>query len=130
MAVKYSRQRQVIHNFLMTRKDHPTADVVYQNVRQEDPHISLGTVYRNLSLLAERGDILRLHVGDGIDHFDADTSRHSHFVCSRCGHVTDLALDCLEDMFSQAKQSFEGEIESLDTCFHGICANCLNAAAK
>ena len=47
MALKYSRQRQVIKDFLMSRKDHPTADVVYMNVRQEYPNISLGTVYRN-----------------------------------------------------------------------------------
>ncbi len=130
MAVKYSRQRQTIHNFLMTRKDHPTADVVYQNVRQEYPHISLGTVYRNLTLLADRGEILRLHVGDGADHFDADTSRHSHFVCSHCGCVTDLALDCLEDLLTQAKQDFDGRIEAVDTCFHGICADCLDTSAK
>lgn len=130
MAVKYSRQRQIIHNFLMTRKDHPTADVVYQNVRQEYPHISLGTVYRNLSLLADRGEILRLHVGDGMDHFDADTSRHSHFACTRCGCVTDLALDCLEDMLSQARQNFSGEIENLEACFHGVCADCLNISAE
>jgi len=129
MAMKYSRQRQVIHNFLMTRKDHPTADVVYQNVRQEDPHISLGTVYRNLTLLADRGEILRLHVGDGVDHFDADTSRHSHFICSCCGCVTDLSLDCLEDMLAQAKQVFDGRIETLDACFHGVCADCINTAA-
>lgn len=130
MAVKYSRQRQIIHHFLMTRKDHPTADVVYQNVRQEHPHISLGTVYRNLTLLADRGEILRLHVGDGVDHFDADTSRHSHFVCSRCGCVKDLSLDCLEDMLSRAKQGFDGEIDSLETCFHGVCADCLDTPAK
>ena len=90
MALKYSRQRQVIFDFLMTRKDHPSAEVVYQNVRQEYPNISLGTVYRNLSLLADMGEIQRLRVGDGIDHFDADTSEHYHFVCSECGCVTDL----------------------------------------
>lgn len=130
MAVKYSRQRQTIHNFLMTRKDHPTADVVYQNVRQEYPHISLGTVYRNLTLLADRGEILRLHIGDGVDHFDADTSRHGHFICSRCGCVTDLALDCLEDLLAQAKQGFDGRIEAVDTCFRGVCADCLDTSAK
>lgn len=130
MAVKYSRQRQTIHNFLMTRKDHPTADVVYRNVRQEYPHISLGTVYRNLTLLADRGEILRLHVGDGVDHFDADTSRHSHFICSCCGCVTDLALDCLEDVLTQAKQGFDGRIEDLDACFRGVCVDCINTIPK
>ena len=90
MALKYSRQREVIKTFLCTRKDHPTADVVYMNVRQQYPNISLGTVYRNLTLLSEMGEIMRLRVGDGVDHFDADTSPHNHFVCSECGSVIDL----------------------------------------
>ena len=55
MALKYSRQREAIKEFLMTRTDHPTADVVYMNVRQEFPNISLGTVYRNLTLLSDMG---------------------------------------------------------------------------
>lgn len=128
MAVKYSRQRQIIHNFLITRKDHPTADVVYQNVRQEDPHISLGTVYRNLTLLADRGEIQRLHVGDGVDHFDADTSAQS--FCLYPLRMRDRpSLSCLEDMINRAKQVFDGEIDNLDACFHGVCADCLNAGA-
>lgn len=129
MAVKYSRQRQMIYNFLMTRKDHPTADVVYRNVRQTHPHISLGTVYRNLSLLADRGEILRLQVGDGVDHFDADTSAHCHFVCSDCGAVTDLRLESLSDMLAEARQSFDGKIFGQSTCFYGVCENCLNPSA-
>ena len=60
MVLKHSRQREEIKNFLMTRKDHPTADVVYMNLRQEFPNISLGTVYRNLTLLADIGEILRI----------------------------------------------------------------------
>ena len=126
MAMKYSRQRQLIYNFLMTRKDHPTADVVYQNVRQEFPNISLGTVYRNLTLLADRGEIQRLQVGDGVDHFDGDTSLHSHFVCSECGSVTDLQMDCLDDMFSTARRNFDGRIEKQMTCFYGVCGACLD----
>ena len=56
-TMKYSRQRESIKNFLSTRKDHPTADTVYMNIRKEYPNISLGTVYRNLSLLASMGEI-------------------------------------------------------------------------
>ena len=52
-TLKYSRQRESIKEFLMTRKDHPTADVVYENMKKIYPNISLGTVYRNLSLLSE-----------------------------------------------------------------------------
>ena len=96
MALKYSRQREVIKDFLCTRKDHPTADVVYMNVRQKYPNISLGTVYRNLTLLSEIGEIRRLRVGDGVDHFDADTSLHHHFICSHCGRIIDLKMENID----------------------------------
>ena len=66
-ALKYSRQREAIKSFLMTRKDHPTADVVYHSLRADFPNISLGTVYRNLTLLADLGEIARLRLGDGVD---------------------------------------------------------------
>ena len=59
-TLKYSRQRESIKEFLMTRKDHPTADVVYENVKKIYPNISLGTVYRNLSLLSDLGEIQKL----------------------------------------------------------------------
>ena len=98
MALKYSRQREMIKDFLMTRKDHPTADVVYMNVRQSYPNISLGTVYRNLTLLADLGEIQRLRVGDGIDHFDADTSPHYHFICKNCGAVIDLEMENIDSI--------------------------------
>ena len=127
MAVKYSRQRQMIYNFLMTRKDHPTADVVYRNVREEFPNISLGTVYRNLTLLADMGEIQRLQVGDGVDHFDADTSKHCHFICSNCSAVTDMQLDCLEELLIKAQQTFDGRIDRQSTCF---CGSCLDKSAK
>ena len=126
MALKYSRQRQVIKDFLMTRKDHPTADVVYMNVKREYPNISLGTVYRNLSLLANLGEIQRLQVGDGIDHFDADTSRHYHVVCTKCGSVTDLAMDSTpyDELTNTVNADFEGIIVGHVTYFYGICGNC------
>ena len=124
MALKYSRQRQVIKDFLMTRKDHPTADVVYMNVRQEYPNISLGTVYRNLTLLSDIGEIQRLRLGDGVDHFDADTSKHYHFVCTRCGSVIDLEMDDIDNIIKTANAKFDGEVEGHVTYFYGICGKC------
>ena len=90
--MNYSRQREEIVHFLKTRKDHPTAEVVYENVRMVYPKISLGTVYRNLTLLSDTGEILRLRLGDGVDHFDADTSEHYHVLCNGCGIVEDLDM--------------------------------------
>ena len=59
-SLKYSKQREAILDFLKTRKDHPTADLVYSSLKPDFPNLSLGTVYRNLSLLADLGEILRL----------------------------------------------------------------------
>lgn len=123
-ALKNSKQRQLIKSFLMTRKDHPTADIVYTNVRRQIPNISLGTVYRNLTLLADLGEIERLRVGDGIDHFDADISPHYHFVCNHCGCVIDLDMDSIEDILQIANANFGGHITGHATYFYGTCEEC------
>ena len=115
----------MIKSFLMTRKDHPTADMVYMNVRQQNPNISLGTVYRNLTLLADIGEIQRLRIGDGVDHFDADTSLHYHFVCTKCGCVEDLDMDSIEEINEAASARFDGQIDGHVTYFYGTCGNCL-----
>lgn len=128
MAVlKHSRQREMIKAFLSTRKDHPTADVVYTNVRQQNPSISLGTVYRNLTLLADIGEIQRLRVGDGVDHFDADTSPHYHFVCTECGSVIDLDMDSIETITEVAGSRFRGRIKGHVTYFYGTCECCMES---
>ena len=130
MALKHSKQRDMIKEFLMTRKDHPTADVVYMNVRQQNPNISLGTVYRNLTLLADIGEIARLRVGDGVDHFDADTSPHYHFVCQECDSVIDLEMDSIEGIVNTAASNLGGEIQGHVTYFYGKCPNCRRKMAN
>lgn len=124
MALKYSRQREMIMDFLRSRKDHPTADMVYMNVRQQNPSISLGTVYRNLTLLADLGEINRIRVGDGVDHFDADTSPHYHFVCTGCGSVVDLEMKNIDEIVTLAGANFDGHIAGHVTYFYGICGHC------
>ena len=124
MNLKHSRQRDSILEFLAIRKDHPTADTVYMNVRRSFPNISLGTVYRNLTLLADIGEISRIRLGDGVDHFDYDTSPHSHFICSECGEVFDLDMKVTEALTRTAQENFEGKIEGHVTYFYGRCNNC------
>jgi len=125
MQIKYSRQREAIKDFLSTRKDHPTADVVYMNVKKDYPNISLGTVYRNLTLLADTGEILRIRVGDGTDHFDSTTASHYHFVCNSCGKVLDLDVEELNLLGNIVVNHFDGKIDGHVTYFHGLCKDCL-----
>lgn len=127
MALKKSKQRDMIKAFLMGRKDHPTADVIYMNVRKQNPNISLGTVYRNLNLLADIGEIQRLRVGDGMDHFDADISPHYHFVCTECDSVIDLEMESIDTINDVAAKGFDGRIAGHMTYFYGTCGSCINS---
>lgn len=128
MALKHSKQRDMIKAFLMGRKDHPTADMVYLNVRKDFPNLSLGTVYRNLTLLADMGEIQRLRLGDGVDHFDADTSLHYHFVCTDCNSVFDLKMDNIDSIQDIAGAGFDGRIAGHVTYFYGTCGACMKAS--
>lgn len=123
-TLKYSRQREAIKDFLSSRKDHPTADMVYTHIRQEFPNISLGTVYRNLSLLAERGEVLKLSCGDGADHFDPCTWPHNHFYCRSCHCILDLNLEDIGDIDANASRNFGGQIEGHTLYFYGVCQDC------
>ena len=124
-ALKYSRQRVSIKDFLMTRTDHPTADVVYHELRHTYPNISLGTVYRNLSLLADMGEIVKVTTGYGADHFDAHTAPHDHVVCTRCHKIQDLKMNYPENVEEIASMFYSGKIEGHTTNFYGICSECL-----
>ncbi len=124
MSLKYSRQREVIKKFLMTRKDHPTADAIYANVRKTFPNISLGTIYRNLQLLTDLGEIRKINVGDGVDHFDGDTSPHYHFICKECNSVIDLQMQNIDGIKDIAATGFDGQIAGHITYFYGVCGNC------
>lgn len=122
---KYSRQRECILKNLQSRRDHPTADMVYESVQVEEPNISLGTVYRNLSFLAENGQILKISTGIGPDHFDGFTEAHNHFVCRKCGKVLDLDYVADEKIIADASKNFNGEIKGYDLQFYGTCEDCL-----
>jgi len=125
MAVlKYSRQRESIKKYLYGRTDHPTADMIYTSIREEYPNISLGTVYRNLSLLVELGEIRKVTT-DGADRFDAKLEPHSHFVCRHCGCVMDVMLP-LQDQADYVNQNWNmGKVDECRMEFFGVCNSCL-----
>lgn len=83
--MKYSRQRESILNSLNEKLDHPTAEMVYNCVKKEQPNISLGTVYRNLNQLVEQGVLRRIATPVSGDRFDIRTDPHAHLLCTRCG---------------------------------------------
>lgn len=124
-TIKYSKQREAIKTYLQHTSSHPTAAKVYEDLRVEYPNISLGTVYRNLNLLVEQGEIMKISCDDGSDHYDGNPAPHYHFVCRNCGQVTDLDIPSLDHINILASSNFEGTIDGHVTYFYGLCKNCL-----
>lgn len=124
-TLKHSRQRECIKDCLMSRKDHPTAEMVYTSVREIFPNISLGTVYRNLTLLTEMGEIQKISGIGESERFDGNPERHYHFCCQDCGCVSDIDMYPLDHINIIAAQNFGGHITGHAVTFTGICESCL-----
>lgn len=131
-ALKYSRQRASIKEYLAQTCEHPTADTVYLHVREEYPNISLGTVYRNLNLLADMGEAIKITTPNGGDRFDGRTDPHYHVICNSCGKIFDLELPSshVTKINQLANQNFDGQIESHSIIFNGICSHCMEKTKK
>jgi Fur family ferric uptake transcriptional regulator len=122
--MRLTSQRQVILEELRKVKSHPTAIEVYDMVRKRLPRIGLGTVYRNLDLLAEKGAIRRLEVGGEQKRFDGDTSHHYHIRCVECNRVEDVFIARPQDLEKNAATCCNYKILGHHVQFSGICSNC------
>ncbi len=121
--VRRTRQREAILGVLRGTTSHPTADWVYQEVRKEMPHVSLGTIYRNLRTLSEHGEIQELAYGSNHSRFDANPHSHYHFMCENCGSVLDLDLPPMPELEIRVEQlGFQVFAHRLE--FYGTCPAC------
>ena len=118
-----TRQRKVILDELRKVTSHPTADTIYEMVRKRLPRISLGTVYRNLEVLAEQGEILKLNVGGARMRFDGNISEHCHIRCVVCGRVDDLPVKPVVTL-QESNSNCGYEILGYKVIFYGKCPEC------
>ena len=123
-GIKHSRQRDAIRDNLRNRSDHPTADMIYMDIRMQYPNISLGTVYRNLALLTELGEIRHIPLRDGADRYDGRMEPHTHFYCRTCGRLIDLPPVKTSLLKRSVEGTFDGIIEESVVGFMGLCADC------
>jgi Fur family ferric uptake transcriptional regulator len=126
--MRLTTQRQIILEELAKVKTHPTASELYDMVRKRLPRIGLGTVYRNLELMAENGMILKLEVGGTQKRFDATTDTHYHIRCSSCGKVDDIDTPVLEELVKEAAASSSYQVLGHHVEFSGICPSCQKEA--
>jgi len=126
-AKRYSKQRELVLKTVMDNLIHPTAQEIYNMTREKDPTISMGTVYRNLNLLAEQGKILRIKVPGGADRYDGTIAPHNHAVCTRCGMVMDYDYS-FDDLNKALLEKSGFKCEELNITVRGTCKNCLTKA--
>ncbi len=122
--MRLTTQRQIILEELGKVTSHPTANEVYDMVRKRLPRIGLGTVYRNLELMAESGIILKLEVGGTQKRFDATIDPHYHIRCNNCGKVDDIDMEVQPLINQVAEKASNYKILGHHIEFHGICQDC------
>jgi len=88
------------------------------------PHISRGTVYRNLKLLSDIGEIRKVEIPNGADRFDHICHDHYHARCVKCGQVFDVEMDFIADLENKIKDTHGFEIAGHDIFFKGTCLGC------
>ena len=120
---RYSRQREAIRKQVSNRKDHPTAETLYAELKPKNPELSLATVYRNLNQLVEWGEIARIDAC-GAARFDWIVEPHSHFFCRECGCVVDMP-EADDKLPRDIAERFDGVIESSASNFFGLCRECM-----
>lgn len=121
---RMTNQRRVILEELKKHIDHPTADEIYAEVRNQLPKVSLGTVYRNLDQMSQTGMILKIE-GAGQKRFDPNPKPHPHFRCVECGAVEDIDADINPPVIKgDSAWAKERSIFGVQVEFFGICKNC------
>jgi Fe2+ or Zn2+ uptake regulation protein len=114
---RITSQRKIILDYLKSVKTHPSTEEVYSAVKKKLPRISLGTVYRNLKNLKEKGEIQE--VFNEVGHYDGDISPHAHFVCEKCRKIFDIF-----NKINIPKNIKVGKIKNYQVYYYGFCKKC------
>lgn len=121
---RQTAQKIIILNYLRSVKTHPSAEVIYKEVKKKLPSISQATVYRVLNNFEKKGEILAISTKDNV-HFDGDISDHAHFICENCGKVYDVINECAGCRILNKKKVKVGNISKYQIKFYGKCTKCL-----
>ena len=124
--LRMTQQREMIIKELKKFSGHPTADELYDKVKKKLPRISLATVYRNLEILQETGEVVRLSCCSGQEaRYDGLPHPHLHFMCEQCEAIVDLkaVLPVMDNMIGSPLEGHE--VNGYHVVLRGTCRNCL-----
>lgn len=125
-STKNFRKRNAILSYLRQTNRHPSAETIYTDLKSEIPDLSVGTVYRNLSLFKQQGLAVSVATVNGVERFDANTDPHVHFICTGCDAVIDLhEMQTPQSLCSDAENCMGGSVTGCQLSFTGQCRECL-----
>lgn len=115
---------------LVRSVDHPSAEMIFDQVKKKFPTISLATVYRNILLVKSLGEVLELGFPDGSNRYDGNKPEpHPHIICIRCKKIVDPDLDSLDEMKKELVKETGFAILHHRLDFFGICRDCISNQA-
>ena len=117
-------QKDLVRNAVCEMKRHVTANEVYEFVKESYPTIGKGTVYRNLDILVEEGDLRKVEVPDGPNRFDITLKNHYHVRCVNCGEISDVDMDEIPGLLEKNYDTHGTDFLGYDILFKGICPKC------
>lgn len=117
-------QRLAVMAALQKRRDHPTADHLYQEVRRQIPAISFNTVYKTLEILCQKGMVIKVNPLHAVARYDGETGQHAHLICRQCHHIIDLDWEASEVPALPAADLHGFQIEHPSLTFWGVCPRC------
>lgn len=126
---KYSKQRELILDSLKNRKDHPTAEKLFIDLKKQMPELGIATVYRNLNELCNEQNIVRLKTKTGPDRYDGNILPHIHLECKKCGEIIDICLnsediDKIHKDIEKISNEAEVNLDSAEIYINGLCKSC------
>ena len=120
-------QRALVLEAVNTLQSHATADEIYEAIAKEHPTVSKATVYRNLNLLSQMGEIRKMEMPSGPDRFDHRCHDHCHVRCEKCGRVFDVDMDYVSGLEKGIRDAHGFAFTGYDILFRGICPECRKA---
>ena len=124
MIRRETKQREAILRLLRNTRSHPTVDQIYDEVRKDIPNISKGTVYRNLKILREVGEISELNLNGTVSRYEGNQKNHYHFRCEKCGRVFDLDEPVNRELNENVVKRTGFKVLYHQLEFRGLCRDC------
>lgn len=122
--LRRSQAREDIYAYLCGTKEHPSAEMIYAELSESNPTLSMATLYRNLKQLEELGKVIRVTNVNGFERYDANCEDHVHFVCEKCGRVIDFMDADMIAVKRDCNAPAGVKVRSAQIVLKGICDCC------